>query len=526
MQKSSILAAKKPENLTTNHEGAVAYRITAEQALAQLISVGFLDNKYYTSAEEQLEMVKKLCSESSPEFVAACAVYSSEQGMKDMPVVLLGLLRQMSLPLFKQTFPIVIRDGGRLRTFVGALRAGQFGSKNLNTVGMNLIEQWFNSRTPLQVWRQSVGNNPSLSNVMALAHPAPGTDVERQAVYTLLRKNKKTENLPQEIKNYYEFVKDQVNNEMPRAGFMRMKALALTPQNWIKLSDQMSWTELRMNINLLEKNKVLDNPEALAKIVTKLTNPEEVKRSRVFPYQIYTSYENTKHVVLRNALQTALDHSVANVPELPGNVVLAVDVSYSMTAPVNGNTIKNKNSKTPNNPMTCARVAAIMAMAFYKKNPTAKVYTFDSSPVEYTSRLNSHDSIVTNMDKLKFTSGGTDIACTMNAVLGKQQPVDYMIIFSDYENNDQYKEKGGTASALAWKKIKSKNPNARLIMIDLMGARTAQVPIEDKDTLYISGFSDGLFSAVKNWMALQNTDYLREIQRVASSKLGILEVLK
>lgn len=524
MQKSSILE-KKPENLTTNKSGATAFKLTAAQSLAQLIAVGFLDNKYYTSAEEQLDMVKKLCSECSPEFVAACAIYSAEQGMKDMPAVLLATLRQMSLDLYKQTFPHVARDGRMLRGLVAAIRGGKMGSRNLNTSGRRLVQQWFAARTPLQVWRQSVGANPSLSDVMALAHPSPGEDPERQAVYTLLRKNKKTDNLPDEIKKYYDFVRDQVNNEMPRAGFMRLKALPLSKDNWKKLTEQMSWTELRMNLNMLEEKGVFEDKEVLQRVANKLMNPEEVKRSRVFPYQIYTSYENAKNTVLRNALQVALDHSLANVPELPGNVILAVDVSQSMNGPVNGNTVRY-DAKKAAGVMTCSKVAAIMAMAFYKKNPTAKVYTFDTSPVEYTSQLNSQDSLATNVGRLHFRGGGTTVAAPLQAVIGAKQPVDYFLIFSDYENNNQYRGGTTTESALAWKKIKENNPNAKLIMIDLEGAHTSQVPIEREEVCYISGFNDGLFSAVRNWTALRDTCYEKEIQRVAAGKLGILEVIK
>ncbi len=77
-------------------------------------------------------------------------------------------------------------------------------------------------------------------------------------------------------------------------------------------------------------------------IASRLSNPENVRKSKCFPYQLFTAYLHTTEVPakIREALQDALEVATENVPDysslVRGKTVVCVDVSGSMDAAVTG----------------------------------------------------------------------------------------------------------------------------------------------------------------------------------------------
>lgn len=71
-------------------------------------------------------------------------------------------------------------------------------------------------------------------------------------------------------------------------------------------------------------------PAALTHVVTTLTDPRKVARSQLFPYRFLAAYRSVSSVRWAPALETALNLSLHNVPELPGRTLVLVDRSGSM----------------------------------------------------------------------------------------------------------------------------------------------------------------------------------------------------
>lgn len=69
-------------------------------------------------------------------------------------------------------------------------------------------------------------------------------------------------------------------------------------------------------------------------VVTKLTDPAEVARSRQLPFRFWSAYKELDSVRWSSAIDTALRLSCSNVPALPGKTLVLVDTSGSMNAPV------------------------------------------------------------------------------------------------------------------------------------------------------------------------------------------------
>ena len=100
-----------------------------------------------------------------------------------------------------------------------------------------------------------------------------------------------------------------------------------------------------------------------------LVDPDEVCRSRQFPYQFMAAYMNASDEVpqkIRAALHKAAEIACGNVPELPGPVVIGLDVSGSMSMAVTGNRGRGATSK-----MRCVDMAALFAAAILRRNPAS-----------------------------------------------------------------------------------------------------------------------------------------------------------
>ena len=60
-----------------------------------------------------------------------------------------------------------------LRNFAQIVRSGVVGRKSFGTRPKKLIQHWLNTATETQLLNASIGNNPSLADVVKMVHPQP-----------------------------------------------------------------------------------------------------------------------------------------------------------------------------------------------------------------------------------------------------------------------------------------------------------------------------------------------------------------
>jgi len=72
------------------------------------------------------------------------------------------------------------------------------------------------------------------------------------------------------------------------------------------------------------------------RVIAKLTDAEVIAKSRMFPFRFYAAHRETATLHWATALEQALQHSLANVPSLPGKTLILVDVSSSMSDGMSG----------------------------------------------------------------------------------------------------------------------------------------------------------------------------------------------
>ena len=483
------LAGKFSKADAVNEAGAKAFAFTPKHALAQYAVTGCLNGTFYADAETQLQRVLELASAAGPEFTAQVAVYARQKGhMKDMPALLCAALSVLDAEKLKAVFPRVCDDGKMVRNFVQILRSGVVGRKSLGSVPKKLVQQWLDSRTDEQLFRATVGQSPSLADVVKMVHPRPANP-QRAAFYGwLLGREHDAAALPDCVKGFESFKRGETK-DVPDVPFQMLTALSLGQPEWTAIARRAPWQMTRMNLNTFARHGVFSERQVTRLVAERLREPANVRKARVFPYQLMVAHAQADAAVpgeVREALQDAMDVALENVPAIDGRVVVCPDVSGSMQSPVTGH---RKGSTTA---VRCLDVAALVAAALVRKNRDAEVLPFSDDVVPV--RLNPRDSVLTNAKVLaELPSGGTNCSAPLRQLNARKAQADLVVLVSD--NQSWVDGHGGgrsTATMAEWEAFRRRNPNARLVCLDVQPYGSTQAQ-ERADILNVGGFSDAVF---------------------------------
>jgi 60 kDa SS-A/Ro ribonucleoprotein len=501
------------QKLVRNSGNAPAYELAPKQALAQYAATGCFGRTFYATADEQLTRVLELCETVEPEFVARVAIYSRAQSfMKDMPALLCAWLSARDARLHEAVFARVIDNARMLRTYVQILRSGVVGRKSLGSAPKRLVRQWLASRDVDALFTASVGQSPSLSDIVKMVHPKP-EDPRREAFYGyMLGRPYEAEALPTLVAQFERFNAGE-SIEVPDLPFTMLSALPLSRKDWTEIARNASWQTTRMNLNTFARHGVFEDADLVRQIADRLRDAGAIERARVFPYQLLTAYQHCDASVpqeLRESLQDAMELAIANVPKIDGAVVVCPDVSGSMASAVTG----ARKGATTN--VRCIDVAALVAASIVRKNPAAMVLPFEQAVVPVT--LNPRDSVMTNAGKLaSIGGGGTNCSAPMQQLNARKTKAGLVIYVSDNESWVDAGRGRGTALMTEWAKFRQRNPQARLVCLDIQPNRTTQAA-EREDILNIGGFSDQVFEVISAFASgkLEANHWVGRIQAIAA----------
>lgn len=492
---AEVPAAELPPTDAVNEAGGAAYTFGPKHALAQLALTGTLHHTFYASAETQMAAVMEAALAVDPQYLARAAIYAREHGyMKDLPAMLTAVLVEVDGPLGEAVFPRVIDNGKMLRTYVQLVRSGALGRKSLGARPKRLVRQWLAARTGDELFRASVGNDPSLADVVKMVHPKPKTEEHSAFFAWLINKPHDASKLPP-LLQAFEAYKANPTGEVPAVPFEMLTALPLGAREWTEIAKAAPWQMTRMNLNTFRRHGVFDAPKMVQLIADRLRDERQIRKARAFPYQLLMAARAGVHEpALRKALEDALEIATTNVPELQGRVAIAVDVSGSMQSPVTGH---RPGATTA---VRCVDVAGLVGASLLRKNPTAIVLPFEHRvvPVDLSARA----SVQANTDALAAVGGGgTDCAAPLCWLAERREKVDLVWMISDNESWVQSgKVRHATTMMQYWDQIKQVNPNAKLVLLDIQPYTTSQAP-DRPDILNIGGFSDRVFEVVADFVS-------------------------
>jgi len=251
-----------------------------------------------------------------------------------------------------------------------------------------------------------------------------------------------------------------------------------------------------MNLNTFVRQGVFEDQDLIGIIANRLRNANLIEKAKVFPYQLLTAWMSISAEVprpIRDALQDAMEIAIRNVPQINGQVYVFPDISGSMQSPVTGHRAGSTTAAK------CIDIAALVAAAVMRNNPQTVVVPFSDNVTP--CQLNPRDSVMTNAEKLmKLPSGGTNCSAPLAHLNAKKAKGDLIIYVSDNESwidsvrHAVYAGKA-TETMTQWMAFKQRNPQAKMICIDIQPYGTTQGK-ESSDIINVGGFSDHVFQLI------------------------------
>lgn len=278
------------------------------------------------------------------------------------------------------------------------VRSGAAGRKSFGTAPKRIIRAWLENRSNFALFRDAVGKDPSLADVIRMVHPKPSSN-DRAALYAyLIGRKYDAAALPWIVREYEAFKRGETH-AVPDVPFQMLTSLALDADAWKTIARNAGWQMTRMNLNTFARHGVFEDEELTMRIAMRLADRDAVKKARVFPYQLMVAYQNASYEVpdvvelelnprdsiMTNAAKLAsiggggtscsAPLQKLNAEDVKGDLVILVSDNESWADPVAG------------------RGTAMMKKwrAFKQRNPKAKLVCIDLQPNETTQAPESDD---------------------------------------------------------------------------------------------------------------------------------------
>ncbi|MCB0296232.1 MAG: RNA-binding protein, partial [Calditrichaeota bacterium] len=116
----------------------------------------------------------------------------------------------------------------------------------------------------------------------------------------------------------------------------------------------------------------------------------------------------------------------------------------------------------------------------------------------------------------RIGGGGTNCSAPLQWLNSRKAQGDLVIYVSDDQSwVDARSSRSGTAMMQEWNIFKQRNPQARLVCLDIQPYETRQT-YDREDILNIGGFSDNVFTVIAEFAAGRLNDdlWVREIEKV------------
>lgn len=246
------------------------------------------------------------------------------------------------------------------------------------------VQRLYNERALLKYDTDSKGYR--FGDVLNLVHASPADDKPWQGdlfKHALDRRNKNDDAIPERLvmlrqraqlmalpveKRRTLAASEERHGLLHDAG-MTWEALAgwlqgpMDAAAWEAIIPSMGLMALARNLRNFDEAGVSD--EVAAQVCARFADPEQVAKSRMFPFRWWAAYKHAPSLRWAHALEQALGHSLSNVPRLKGSTLILVDRSPSM--------FPGYGFSTPNrSDITLAEQAAVFgsALAVRAEKPT------------------------------------------------------------------------------------------------------------------------------------------------------------
>lgn len=495
-------------DMVKNNATGYSFKITPEQQLERFILMGTVGGTFYVSEQkltvDNIQIIVDLIK-TDGEKVLKTLLALKDRAVKQDPVVFtLALLctygSQNVKNLTYRAINTVCRTGTQFLTFVSEVNNMRGWSNGLRKA----VANWYLTKSPedlaYQVTKYQNRSGFTHRDVIRLSHPKTKKDVYN-SILAYVSKSKRQVNLellPNIIK-----VQEAAKTASREETLDLIKSSSLTwemikteylndGEILTSLLPKMGYVALLRNLNRLSAHKSL-----ISKVVSKVKDNDAIKKSKVHPFtilnalRVYSKGSGDRGSKVWDVSQKICDAlneaiyvaTINNVDASGKNVLLAVDVSRSMSHPAS-------NSTT-----SCKDVAALMSALTLKTEDNSELIWFDTQV--YKPNVGARTSFE---DILKATpsGGGTDCSLAFQYMLHTKVSYDAIVIYTD---NETWAGKQHSLPLLEMcRKI---NPDLKVIEVAAQANSYSNLP-EDKNLLRIVGFDANVNILINNFIKGSN----------------------
>lgn len=362
------------------------------------------------------------------------------------------------------------------------------------------VKRLYNQYTLLKYDTSSKGWR--FGDVIQMLNIAPVDSTQKALFdYAIERRYKRGDNIPEAlemIRNNAELRAEGVSEAWLSADVLRNAGMtwedvlsaagSKLPKKdlWEALIPTLGYMALIRNLRNFDEAGVSD--EAAQFALEKIADPEQVKRSRQFPFRFYSAYNAAPSQRWGYALDKALTASLSNLPEFKGRTLILVDTSGSMSG----------SRYSENGSVRYVDSAALFGVALALRNPGADLRGFASG--EFDHQVRKGGSVLRELERFSNRIGevghGTDIGGAVSRSLARKS-YDRIIILTDMQTFYSY---GGGVGDMA-------PDNVPIYAFNLAGYKQTAIESGTRNRHEMGGVTDSTFKMIPLLEAGRNADW-------------------
>lgn len=485
---------------TVNYEGAKAWKKSNAEAIRQLMFTGTLQNTFYASQKDMVEQAVDVIKAASVENLYQAIIDGRNEGyIRTAPILGLVYLSEKDSGLFKKAFNEVVRTGNDLQDFLEMNKSVRGFGRAIK----DAMKNWISTKTnPYYACKYS----RQIADAIRITHyPCNKDEIFHYILGKEYGVNEKNEKLMAKAEKKYPALNAMKDVKLLLAEGDYDRAMELIDKYsldvdsiigigklpskvWDSLGRSMPVMRFLKNIEKLTREGVLErNPNLYKEKIT----VENLKKAKVFPFRLYTAYQNITDTKVKNHLADVLNDYVTKFDwEVFNSKSWAIcpDVSGSMTSKVRDSELKP------------SLVAGLFTGMLYKGLSDSQVIPWDTCVHPYRSPR--ADSVLTHIKNIENANGGgTEMNTPVEHLLKNKIKVDVFLGITDSEEWSRSRGGRGSRSWIeAWVDYKKFNPKAQAILIRVDGYNSN--PFSDEqakkyDIYQIYGFNDSCLNFMK-----------------------------
>lgn len=466
--------SKYTSGKTINQANGSAYKLKDKAALVTAVLTTFIkEPKYYGDNTSELIQTARDVLKTDPEFVAKLACYArNEFHMRTVSHVLAAEVAKGAKGnrIVRRMIRKIIERPDDMCNII-AYHLDTWGERKKNPIPRSLRRGFadiFGKFNEHQLAKyKGVGNKVSLKDVLCIARPIPENN-EQSVLWKKLIEN---------------------TLKVPETRETVLSDKGQSKETWEGLIDSgIGYMAILRNLKNMLENKISE--EHLRKVLNKLKDPEQIRKSKQLPFRFYSAYKMVQNMRSVNAtevldaLTDALELSFENLPRLKGTTAIIADESGSMDSPLSNNSI-----------ISYSDIGNLFAAAAGKFCERAVTIPFGDTAKVIS--LSNRSSIFDNMNKMKNAKVGcsTILSKALECIDTLDEKVDRILIFSDmqaYTETWGYPCKNNCQSWVA--NYKKQVSNLWVHSIDLAGYGTSKIAVDNVNL--IAGWSDKILDFI------------------------------